>query len=497
LAKEPTLITLRIDVDYPYPSRIRSFIYTAFGVKFGKDYLKNSKIIARMINESPKNVRAYWFFTPKTIPDLELLSLLDNERHEVALHVANNPSEELKLLEERTGKKLRYYTVHGTARFFARMMWRRWNYKAPSIPKDFPLESFYKFKTRGLDVICHSYSIEQSTKIAEHAVANGYVLHIHPIWLFQRGKINYRGPFYETLRRILGVDEEFETLTLRRKIFFTMARDVREYEKDVIPTKEFLEKLRQRGVDIFTFIERGWCFAIQNPSSSWVKENDNIALLRVTSFEEWWNRIGKKTRNMIRKAEKSGVKIEIAEPNEKLAEGIWKIYNETPIRQERGFPHYGTPLESVKRAIFSSKNSDYICAHIQDELVGFIQLIHGDNIGVISQILSLQKHWDKAVNNALIAKTVEVCANKGISWVMYGRMGNHPSLDKFKQNNGFTQFKLTRYYIPLTQKGKIATKLGLHREVKDVLPQPIKYPLIPVYNWISRTKMKVKLRLKH
>jgi hypothetical protein len=143
------------------------------------------------------------------------------------------------------------------------------------------------------------------------------------------------------------------------------------------------------------------------------------------------------------------------------------------------------------------KNSTYICAHIQDEVVGFIQLIHGDNIAVISQILSLQKHWDKAVNNALIAKTVEVCGNKGISWVMYGRMGNHPSLDKFKQNNGFTQFKLTRYYIPLTQKGKLATKLGLHREVKDVLPQSIKYPLIPVYNWISRTKMKVKLRLKH
>jgi hypothetical protein len=80
---------------------------------------------------------------------------------------------------------------------------------------------------------------------------------------------------------------------------------------------------------------------------------------------------------------------------------------------------------------------------------------------------------------------------------MYGRMGNHPSLDKFKQNNGFIKFKLTRYYIPLTQKGKLATKLGLHRDIKDVLPQPIKYPLIPVYNWISRTKMKVKLRLKH
>lgn len=46
------LITLRIDVDYPYPSRFRSFLYTALGGGTRKDYLKNSKIVARMINKS-------------------------------------------------------------------------------------------------------------------------------------------------------------------------------------------------------------------------------------------------------------------------------------------------------------------------------------------------------------------------------------------------------------------------------------------------------------
>jgi len=496
MAKEIALLTLRIDVDYPYPSRIRSFISTAFGINFGGDYLRNSKIIARMINESPVEVKAYWFFTPKTIPDAELLKLIDNSRHEIALHVANNPYEELKLLEEKTGKKVNYYTVHGTERFFARLMWKRWKYKAPPIPKDFPPQSFYKFKALGLDIICHSYPPEQATKIAEKVVSSGLVLHVHPIWLFQRGKINYRGPFYETLRRILDVDKEFETLTLRRKMFFTIARDNLEYERDILPTDEFLEKLRQRGVDIFSFIERGWCSKLPNSPSYWIVGKDNIALLRVTSFEDWWKAIGKKTRNMIRKAEKSGIKVQIAQVDEKLAEGIWKIYNETPIRQERGFPHYGTPLDKVKNMVFSSRGSTFIGAYLQDELVGFIQLVHGEKIAVISQILSLQKHWDKAVNNALIAKTVEFCAQEGVPWVMYGRMGNHPSLDRFKQNNGFTQFQLNRYYIPLTRKGGIAVKLGLHREVKDMLPQKVKYPLIPIYNWVSRTKMKMKVHLK-
>lgn len=363
-----------------------------------------------MINESPKEVKAYWFFTPRTIRDAELLRLLGNHRHEIGLHITNNPYEELRILEENVGKRIRYYTVHGVSRFFARIMWRRWSCKAPSIPGGFPLESFYKFKTLGLDVICYSYPTEHATKIAEKAVANGYVIHIHPIWLFQRGKINYRGAFYGAIRRILGVDEKFETLMLRRKIFFTMARDAGEYEKDIVPTEEFLEKLTQRGADVFTFIERGWCHTLLNPSSHWICEKDNVALLHVTSFEKWWKNVGKKTRNMVRKAEKSSVRTEIVKADEKFAEEVWKIYNETPIRQERGFPHYGVPLDEVKRRVLSSQNCTFIGAYIRDELVGFIQLVYGENIAIISQILSLQKHWDKAINNALIAKAVEICA---------------------------------------------------------------------------------------
>jgi hypothetical protein len=61
-----------------------------------------------MINESPKDVRAYWFFTPYTIPDKRMLDLLGTEKHEVALHVVNRPFEEAKDLEEKTGRKIQY-----------------------------------------------------------------------------------------------------------------------------------------------------------------------------------------------------------------------------------------------------------------------------------------------------------------------------------------------------------------------------------------------------
>jgi hypothetical protein len=96
----------------------------------------------------------------------------------------------------------------------------------------------------------------------------------------------------------------------------------------------------------------------------------------------------------------------------------------------------------------------------------------------------------------LLAKAVEVCVANGERWLMYGRIGNHPSLDKFKDNNGFIKYPITRYYAPITSKGKLAIKMGLHRELKDAMPNSIKYLLLPAVNWVSRTKTKAKNALR-
>lgn len=198
------MIRIRIDVDYLYPSRIKSFIYTFLGIKTRRGYLKNSKIVAGMINKSSQNVKAYWFFTNKTIPDRELLEMLDNPKHEVALHIVNDPYAELRKLEQKTGKKIEYYTIHGTARLVARIVWRRWKSKAPKIPENFQLQSFHQFPTTGIDSLCYLYPAEQAKQMTEDAIRNGNVIYFHPIWLFQRGKMNRRGPFYHVLKGILN-----------------------------------------------------------------------------------------------------------------------------------------------------------------------------------------------------------------------------------------------------------------------------------------------------
>ncbi|OGD48234.1 hypothetical protein A3K79_07215 [Candidatus Bathyarchaeota archaeon RBG_13_46_16b] len=198
------MIRIRIDVDYPYTSRIRSFMYTALGIRTSREYLRNPKIVAGMINESTRKVKAYWFFTPKTIPDKELAEMLDNPKHEVALHIVNDPYTELRNMEQETGKKIKYYTIHGTAHLFARIMWRRWKSKAPKIPEDFPLQSFHQFPTTGIDILCYLYPAEQAKRMTEDAIKEGNVIYFHPIWLFQRGKMNRRGPFYYVLKGILN-----------------------------------------------------------------------------------------------------------------------------------------------------------------------------------------------------------------------------------------------------------------------------------------------------
>lgn len=206
---EQPILQLRIDVDYPYPSsRKKSILYVALGIKKrnAKDYLKNARDIAEIINASPKKIKAYWFFTPYTIPDNRLLDLLNPERHEVGLHIATNANKELKTLEEETGRKIKYFTFHGTQNAVAQLLWKRkLGQKQASIPNGFPLESFHNYTTTGLDRRMYEAGLDSVKQEAKNWIKNGTIISIHPEWLYVRGEKNRRGPFYEALKIILGV----------------------------------------------------------------------------------------------------------------------------------------------------------------------------------------------------------------------------------------------------------------------------------------------------
>ena len=202
-----------------------------------------------------------------------------------------------------------------------------------------------------------------------------------------------------------------------------------------------LKKLR-RTPDIFTFWQR---LPNTEPKYKYHQEWDSIAVLPITTYEQWWkHQISGKTRNMVRKAEKKGVETRITQFNDDFVRGIVEIFNETPVRQGKGFWHYGKDFDAVKSEF--SRNvwrEEIIGAYYDNRLVGFIMLADAGRYCMTTQIISKIGHRDKSPTNALLAKAVQRCAERGVPSLVYASW-NEGSLGAFKRYNGFQRVDLPR-----------------------------------------------------
>jgi hypothetical protein len=238
-----------------------------------------------------------------------------------------------------------------------------------------------------------------------------------------------------------------------------------------------IKGLRSSGkrIDLFTFMQR---LPETAPKFDYPMELDNLAALSVSTYEHWWNeQIGFKARNKAKQAEKKGVKLREVPFSDELVRGIWEIYNESPVRQGRAFPHYGKDLETVHKEEATFLDcSTFIGAYLEDQLIGFVKLVTdqtGTQAGLMN-IVSLIKHRDKAPANALVARSVRECADRKISYLVYSNFAygkkEHDSLSDFKERSGFQRIDLPRYYVPLNSIGRAALQLGLHHKLVDRLP---------------------------
>ena len=255
-----------------------------------------------------------------------------------------------------------------------------------------------------------------------------------------------------------------------------------------------IEALRtcKKRVDLFTFMQR---LPETQPTFSYPMEWDNLAVLPVSTFDEWWNKqIGFKARNRARQAEKKGVVVRETSFDENLVRGIWEIYNEAPMRQGRPFPHYGKDLPTVYKDEATYLNSStFIGAYLGGELIGFIKLTV-DELGAqagLMNIISKLAHRDKSPTNALVAQAVRTCADRGIAYLVYSHFAfgerERDKLTDFKERNGFQRVDVPRYYVPLNSFGRLALRLGLHRRWIDRLPGPMAERLRALrYNWYNR-----------
>jgi hypothetical protein len=255
-----------------------------------------------------------------------------------------------------------------------------------------------------------------------------------------------------------------------------------EGEKYTFPEdpEALLDGLRKCGtrIDLVTFLQK---LPETSPKYAYPMEWDNLAVLPVSTFDHWWtNQIRSFPRNRARQAEKKGVVLREVPFGDALLQGICDVYNESPIRQGKRFPHYGMSLEKAREyAGTFLDRSIYIGAFVGDSMIGFIKLTTDETRthACLVHILSMVQHKDKAPTNALIAQAVRSCADRKIPYLVYEHFSygkkQGDSLSHFKEVNGFQRVDLPRYYVPLTYLGRVAFRLGLQHRFVDRLPESV------------------------
>lgn len=273
-----------------------------------------------------------------------------------------------------------------------------------------------------------------------------------------------------------------------------IARVKEEWDDDVIDPDQLASTIKKEEIkaDIFTFQQR---LPDSRPKFNYCMEWDNVAAIPISTYDTWYlSQLHSNHRNKLKIAKKKGVVVKSVVFNDDMAKGIQQIYNESPIRQGRPYWNFGMDFDLTKKenSTFSDR-AVFIGAYHKDELIGYIRLVFTDRYARTMGILSMIKHRNKAPNNALIAKAVEICAERKVPYLVYakydyGKLGSDSLMD-FKKYNGFESIMLPRYYIPLTMKGKIALSCNLHHGVVGILPQKIVRGLRSLRNrWYTKTQ---------
>lgn len=230
------------------------------------------------------------------------------------------------------------------------------------------------------------------------------------------------------------------------------------------------------GADLFTFGQSLPDTAVEFPDLH--VDYDNLAVGPTADFKAWWDALPQESRKNCRKAQKRGVAVRSVEFDDELAAGIKSIYDETPIRQGRRFPHYGKDLATVRAENASYlERARFVGAFLEGRLIGFIKMVYSGRTARIMQIIARNDQYEKHPTNALLAAAMELCSKQSIDRLIYGQYvygrKRNSSVTEFKRRNGFVEVLLPRYYIPLTVRGRFALSTGLHRGVAANLPEPV------------------------
>ena len=251
-------------------------------------------------------------------------------------------------------------------------------------------------------------------------------------------------------------------------------------ETELEAPESYIKELREGGnrfikADIFTFTQK---LPATQPKHSYPMEWESVAAIHLTSFNQWWESLPQETRKNVRRSQKRGVAIKVKQFDDELVQGIREVNDDAPLRQGMRNAYYGKSLEETRKLYGEFEGRcDFICAYVESELIGFLHLIYRGDVASILNLTTKPSHFDKRPANALLAKAVEICGARSISYITYGlyNYGNKcdSPLREFKIRNGFQEILAPRFFVPLTLWGRLCMKAKLHRGLVGILPQSL------------------------
>ncbi len=226
---------------------------------------------------------------------------------------------------------------------------------------------------------------------------------------------------------------------ISKRWFYRVAQYFEPYEhtRDIFPNSKLLFVLYGKGVDLFSFIERSFLRRHKQHRFGFYTSSETIGLLQIEGFDTWVKSLRPRERTTIRKADRIGLKTRVVDVDEDFIQSACRIYNETPIRQGRKYSGFGISVDDVRNKFSNLQSSEVIGAYIDNKLIGLAWIEFGDQVAAMMSFISLTSRRNKNPNNALMARTVKLCHEKGFRYLTYGNMGYNPGLDFFKKNNGF------------------------------------------------------------
>lgn len=256
-----------------------------------------------------------------------------------------------------------------------------------------------------------------------------------------------------------------------------IARPQEEWDTDIDDPEGTIEGLKSLGqrFDLFTFMQR--LPSSQPKFPDYFREWDNVAAIPIKTFDHWFERqLHRNPRNKIKKALKQGLEVRQVPFDDTLIGAIKAIQDEVPIRQGRPYVHYGKSLAAVRSGYETYVDrAAFFGAYYQGQMVGFMKIVFCPTYARTMGILATQQHRDLAPMNALVAKAVEICAERQVPFLVYGRYSygkiGGDTLTEFKFYNGFEHVLLPRYYVPCTTIGRLALTAGIHRGLIEMLPR--------------------------